>query len=58
MREAFTLRLTSLDDAQHTVMFIDMLDQFAHGGTISAPTDKGPAVRVAGRHSHQFTKAG
>jgi hypothetical protein len=30
MRPAFTLRLTSLDDAQHAVVLIDMLNNFAH----------------------------
>ncbi|MFF2128203.1 tyrosine-type recombinase/integrase [Streptomyces olivochromogenes] len=39
MRPAFTLRLASLDDTQHTVVLIDMLNQFTHGGTISPPAD-------------------
>ncbi len=39
MRPAFTLRLASLDDTQHTVALIDMLNQFTHGGTISPPAD-------------------
>lgn len=39
MRPTFTLSLVSLDDTQHVVTLIDVLNQFAHAGTISAPTD-------------------
>lgn len=54
MRPAFTLRLASLDDAQYAVVLIDMLNQFAHAGTISAPSDSATAraqrrvIRVTG----------
>lgn len=45
MRPVRTHRLISVDDSQHAVMLIDMLNQFTHGGTISAPTDN-PARRA------------
>ncbi|MFI6006833.1 tyrosine-type recombinase/integrase [Streptomyces sp. NPDC051366] len=45
MRPVLTHRLIPVDDSQHAVMLIDMLNQFTHGGTISAPTDN-PARRA------------
>ncbi|WP_443048877.1 helix-turn-helix domain-containing protein [Streptomyces sp. NBC_00328] len=39
MRPVLTHRLASFDDSQHAVLLIYMLHQFAHGGTISVPTD-------------------
>ncbi|MFB7248625.1 tyrosine-type recombinase/integrase [Streptomyces populi] len=44
MRPVLTHRLIPVNDSQHAVMLIDMLNQFTHGGTISAPTDN-PARR-------------
>ncbi|MFB0629539.1 tyrosine-type recombinase/integrase [Streptomyces sp. AB3(2024)] len=46
MRPVLTLRLASFDDSQHAVLLIYMLHQFAHGGTISVPTDsEAPGTR-------------
>jgi hypothetical protein len=45
MRPVLTHRLIPVDNSQHAVMLIDMLNQFTHGGMISAPTDN-PARRA------------
>ncbi|MBO0913621.1 hypothetical protein [Streptomyces laculatispora] len=39
-----THRLIPVDDSQHAVVLIDMLNQFTHGGTMSAPTDNAAAA--------------